>query len=134
MVEAGENEDGELGRDRKGKPSVWGAIGSHRRFHTGNDMVRSKITMAAGFVQGTLAQALPQWVEFTHQPVYQQIFNKRWLCQIQCRMLGIKQAQGNSLAVQWLGLLACTAESMGSVPGQGTKILHATAQPKTLFK
>lgn len=41
MVEAGENEDGELGRDWEGKASVWGTIGSHRRFHTGNDMVRS---------------------------------------------------------------------------------------------
>lgn len=94
MVEAGENEDGELGRDWKGKASVWGAIGSHRRFHTGNDRVRSKITMAAGFVQVTLAQALPKLVEFTHQPMYPQIFNKHWLCQIQCRVLGIKQGTG----------------------------------------
>ena len=27
--------------------------------------------------------------------------------------------------VQWLGLCAFTAEGMGSVPGQGTKILQA---------
>ena len=31
----------------------------------------------------------------------------------------------NSLAVQWLGLCAFTAEGMGSIPGQGTKILQA---------
>ena len=29
---------------------------------------------------------------------------------------------GNSLAVQWLGLGAFTAEGAGSIPGRGTKI------------
>ena len=29
---------------------------------------------------------------------------------------------GNSLAVQWLGLRALTAEGPGSIPGRGTKI------------
>ena len=29
------------------------------------------------------------------------------------------------LVVQWLGLCAFTAEGMGSIPGQGTKILQA---------
>ena len=33
--------------------------------------------------------------------------------------------RGNSLAVQWLGLHASTAGGMGSIPAQGTKILHA---------
>ena len=33
---------------------------------------------------------------------------------------------GNSLAVQWLGLLALTAEGLGSIPVQGTKIPQAT--------
>ena len=28
----------------------------------------------------------------------------------------------NSLVVQWLGLCAVTAEGLGSIPGQGTKI------------
>ena len=28
---------------------------------------------------------------------------------------------GNSLAVQWLGPCAFTAEGLGSIPGQGTK-------------
>ena len=32
---------------------------------------------------------------------------------------------GNSLAVQWLGLHASTAGDKGSIPSQGTKILHA---------
>ena len=32
---------------------------------------------------------------------------------------------GNSLAVQWLGLCTFTAEGLGSIPGQGTKILQA---------
>ena len=32
---------------------------------------------------------------------------------------------GNSLAVQWLGLHTSTAEDTGSIPGQGTKIPHA---------
>ena len=32
---------------------------------------------------------------------------------------------GNSLAVQWLEPHAFTAESLGSIPGWGTKILQA---------
>ena len=32
---------------------------------------------------------------------------------------------GNSLAVQWLGLYAFTADSLGSVPAQGMKIPQA---------
>ena len=35
-------------------------------------------------------------------------------------------SEGNSLAVQWLGLLALTAEGPGSIPGPGTKIPQAT--------
>ena len=34
-------------------------------------------------------------------------------------------AVGNSLAVQWLGLHAFTAEAAGSIPGRGTKIPQA---------
>ena len=33
---------------------------------------------------------------------------------------------GTSLAVQWLRLNAPTAGDMGSIPGRGTKIPHAT--------
>ena len=32
----------------------------------------------------------------------------------------------NSLMGQWLGLHAFTAERLSSIPGQGTKIQHAT--------
>ena len=32
---------------------------------------------------------------------------------------------GNSLAVQWLGLRAFTAEDVGSIPGRGTKVPQA---------
>ena len=37
----------------------------------------------------------------------------------------VKHQRGISLAVQWLGLHTPTAGDMGSIPGQGTKILHA---------
>ena len=33
---------------------------------------------------------------------------------------------GNSLEVQWLRLRPSTAGGTGSIPGQGTKILHTT--------
>ena len=33
--------------------------------------------------------------------------------------------QGNSLTVQWLGLLAFIAEGLGLIPGRGTKIPQA---------
>ena len=36
-----------------------------------------------------------------------------------------KLLRGTSLAVQWLGLHASTAGGSGSIPGRGTKILHA---------
>ena len=38
---------------------------------------------------------------------------------------------GNSLAVQWLGLCAFTAEGPGSTPGQGTKIPQAVGCSQT---
>ena len=38
---------------------------------------------------------------------------------------------GNSLVVQWLGPSAFTAGGPGLTPGQGTKIPHASSQPKT---
>ena len=37
----------------------------------------------------------------------------------------LKSIVGNSLAVQWLGLCISTVVSTGSIPGQGSKILHA---------
>ena len=37
---------------------------------------------------------------------------------------------GNSLAVQWLGLHAFTAEGAGSIPGWGTKIPKAVERSK----
>ena len=36
-----------------------------------------------------------------------------------------RQVLGNSLPVQWLGLHASTAGDMGSIPGWGTRNLHA---------
>ena len=32
---------------------------------------------------------------------------------------------GNSLGVWWLGLCTFTAKGLGSIPGQGTKVLQA---------
>ena len=37
----------------------------------------------------------------------------------------LKLIVGNSLAIQWLGLGTSTVVSMGLIPGQGSKILHA---------
>ena len=38
----------------------------------------------------------------------------------------INCGRGIPLTVQWLGLCASTAGGRGLIPGQGTKILHAT--------
>ena len=38
----------------------------------------------------------------------------------------LKKRAGTSLGVQWLKLHASTAGGMGSIPGQGTRIQHAT--------
>ena len=37
----------------------------------------------------------------------------------------LKSHEGTSLVVQWLKPYASTTEGMGSIPGQGTKILSA---------
>ena len=39
----------------------------------------------------------------------------------------------NYPAVQWLRLCALTAENLGSIPGQGTKIPHASQYSKKKF-
>ena len=39
---------------------------------------------------------------------------------------------GTSLEVQWLRLCASTAGGMGSIPGQGPKILHAAVTPSQI--
>ena len=41
----------------------------------------------------------------------------------------MKSGDGISLAVQWLRPQAATAGGVGSIPGRGTKILHAS-RPK----
>ena len=41
---------------------------------------------------------------------------------------------GNSLAVHWLGPHAFTAAGLGSVSGQGTKVLQATSHATPLKK
>ena len=48
------------------------------------------------------------------------------ITQISARLLGLKQKDdhGTSLVVQGLRLCASTAGDTGSIPGQGTKILH----------
>ena len=39
----------------------------------------------------------------------------------------------SEVLVQWLGLRASTAEDTGSIPGWGTKILHAAAAAAKSF-
>ena len=48
------------------------------------------------------------------------------LCTIFTFFCKSKTVLGNSLAVQWLGPCAFTAEGPGSIPGQGTKIMQAS--------
>ena len=42
--------------------------------------------------------------------------------------------QGTSLVVHWLRLGTSTAGSSGSIPGQGTKIMHAVRPKIKVFK
>ena len=42
----------------------------------------------------------------------------------------LHKTEGTSLAVQWLGLCTFTVGVVGSIPGQGTKIPHATGVGK----
>ena len=45
-----------------------------------------------------------------------------------------RAGEGNSLAVQWLGLRALTARGPGSIPGWGTTIPQATRCGKKINK
>ena len=47
-----------------------------------------------------------------------------------CPVLKRRWGKKNSLAVQWLGLGAFTAKGPGSIPGPGTEIPRAVAQPR----
>ena len=40
----------------------------------------------------------------------------------------LKLLCGNSLTVQWLGVHTLTAEGLGSIPGEGTRIPQDTAK------
>ena len=50
------------------------------------------------------------------------------------RQSGLEGEMRNSLVVQWLGLCAFTAEGLGSIPGQGTKIPQATWHSQRIKK
>ena len=48
-------------------------------------------------------------------------------------MTEIRSAQdGTSLVVQWPKLHTRNAGDLGSIPGQGTKLLHAQPEPKSV--
>ena len=67
--------------------------------------------------------------------VYVWVFTHIHILKVQLRNKSLQKmnSQGNSLAVQWLGLCALTAEGLGSIPGRGTKPPQATwrGQKKT---
>ena len=49
-----------------------------------------------------------------------------WNCQSSYKLNLIRMIRPrNPLVVQWLTLCASTARGLGSIPGRGTKILHA---------
>ena len=45
----------------------------------------------------------------------------------------LKIQRGTSLEVQWLGLHTSTVGGMGSIPSQGTKILHDIGMAQNFF-
>lgn len=61
------------------------------------------------------------YLEF-HMPII--LLGKLWDMKLPIKSLG------NSLTIYWLGLSISNAGDMGSSPGQGTKISHATGHPK----
>ena len=93
----------------------------------GLDVTRgAELEPAATFLV-MLERKMPIYLSYYRTSVYlhPQIFR------IPC---SLKQSQGNSLAVQWLGCCAFTAEGPGSTPGQGTKTLQALWQNKNKNK
>ena len=53
-----------------------------------------------------------------------------WVFAYHCLRLTEWEVVGTSLVVQWLRFCTSTAGVAGSIPGQGTKILHASVWPK----
>ena len=64
-----------------------------------------------------------------HQGLFQGVSSSHQVTMIDTQTLKSK-CQGSSLVVQWLGLCTFTASGLGSIPGQGTKILQAVCQGK----
>ena len=73
-------------------------------------------------------------IQFTVKGKNQVITVYSFLLKSNCQKILDECIPGNSLAVQWLGLRASTAGGLGLIPGWGTKIPQAGAQPKTKKK
>ena len=58
-------------------------------------------------------------------------FPVKKIVHVHCRKFDLKkEGLGIPLVVQWLGLCTFTAGGVGSIPGRGTKILHAVWHSK----
>ena len=62
-----------------------------------------------------------------YKRIVNQNYNEVSITSLQSEWPSSRRIQtGSSLAIQWLGLCAFTAEGPGLISGQGTRILHAT--------
>ena len=60
--------------------------------------------------------------EVKNHPFVKCDLHRIWMCPYWFKKIN---SIGNSLVVQWFGLHTSTAWTMGSIPGQGTKVLNA---------
>ena len=67
------------------------------------------------------------------QDLYEEHWKSHWGIENQI-LIKWKNIMGTCLVVQWLRLCAAKAGVRGSIPGQGTKILHATKNFKKKTK
>ena len=98
-----------LARKHQGSGVLWGPEGGHRERGTGLSTAMQRSRWMA--LERDLAQAA--WVG-------------QGADSSQTLLLKINVALGTSLMVQWLRPCASTAWGMGSIPGRGTKISHAS--------
>ena len=83
----------------------------------------------------TVAQQAPLSTGFSRQEYWSGLpFSYCSFCSLTLKRNAKKAYFGNSLAAQWLGLHAFTAEGRFSLPGQGTKILQPQNTTKCFKK
>ena len=100
-----------------GEPGGLPSMGSHRVGHDWSDLAAAAAAACFSFLTKTVE--IHAFLSVSQAVVMRNSWS-----------FHIRKTHRTSLEVQWLKLNASMAGGMGLIPAQGTKIPHATTQPK----